>query len=120
MELYNIRIINIGRNEYRGSIVIDENRVITGSCTEKNYDNVDRISGCLLPDGMYIEIQNEKISAFARETDYFPKKSIAKSSYFFGNSLDSYHDSLNIEITNVCDIERELINTNDKKLQLTK
>ncbi len=120
MNLYNIRIINSGRNEYRGNIVIDENQSIHGICTEKNYDNEGKISGQLTSDGMYIEIQSEseKIPVLAKSSDYFPKKSIAESNYFFGNSLDSINDTIYIEITNVKDIEQKLSNDYNKKMQL--
>ena len=61
---------------------------------------------------------SEKIPVLAKSSDYFPKKSIAESNYFFGNSLDSINDTIYIEITNVKDIEQELSNDCNKKMQL--
>ena len=112
MKLCNIKIINSGRNEYSGSIIIDDNKEIFGICTEKNYDNKDRLVGYLISDSIYIEIQSkhETIPILAKTSDFFPKNSIAKSNYFSGNSLDPTKDIIYIEITNVKDIEQELLN----------
>ncbi len=122
MEFYNIRIINQGRNEYKGNIVIDENQSIYGICTEKNYDNQDTISGQLTSEGLYIVIQceSESIPVLAKQSDYFPKKSIFKSSYFTGNSLDAINDLIFIELTNIKDIEQGLTVGSNKNKQLQK
>ena len=41
MDLYNIRIINSGRNEYRGNIVIDENDIDIIQNNKNNYKSDD-------------------------------------------------------------------------------
>lgn len=122
MDFYNIRIINQGRNEYNGNIVIDENQSIYGICTEKNYDNQDKILGQLTSEGLYIVIQSESenIPVLAKQSDYFPKKSIFKSNSFTGNSLDSINDLIFIEINNIKDIEQGLIIESNKNKQLQK
>ena len=122
MKLCNIKIINSGRNEYVGSIIIDDNQEIFGLCTEKNYDNKDKLLGHLISDGIYIEIQsqNETIPILAKTSTYFPKKSIALANYFSGSSLDAIKDNIYIEITNVKSIEQKLLSEYNKNKQLIK
>ena len=120
MNLYNIRIIISGRNEYRGSIIIDENQTLYGVCTERNYDNKEILSGKLTPHKLYLEIQSEyeKVTILASPINCFPMKSIAKSNYFSGNSLCYKNTSILIEITNVKDIEQELVNERNNQMIL--
>lgn len=124
MSLYNIRIINVGRNIYRGSIMVDSNQSIYGICTEANYDSKRILVGSLKNEGIYIEIICQESGTtypiLAKKTDLFPQKSIAKSTYFYGQSLDNFNDWWDIEITNVKDIENKLKTEANKKLQLIK
>ncbi len=111
MDFYNIRIINQGRNEYRGNIIIDDNNSLYGLCTEKNYDNKKKLLGQLTPEGLYLVIkgETENIPILANQSTSFPKKSLFKASYFTGNSLDSINDLIFIELVNIKDIEQGLI-----------
>ena len=120
MELYNIRIILLGRNEYKGSIIKDEKGQLYGISTEKNYDQKDILSGEIREDGIYLEIhcEREVIPIFAKENSFFPKQSIAQSNYFCGNTLDKIKDVIYIEMTNVKEIEKKLVS--DKPKQLVK
>ena len=120
MELYNIRIILLGRNEYKGSIIKDEKGQLYGISTENNYDQKDILSGEIREDGIYLEIhcEREVIPIFAKENSFFPKQSIVQSSYFCGNTLDTIKDVIYIEMTNVKEIEKKLVNGKLKKLFL--
>ena len=110
MELYNIRIINAGRNKYNGSAIINEDGTVLGICTEENYDNEKIIKGNITKTGFDFEIfsENEKIPVSTKKTDFFVKHSIAESDYYSGCSVDSIKDTIFVEMTNVKKIEQKI------------
>ncbi len=97
-----------------------KNKVIYGVCTERNYDNKEILSGKLTPHELYLEIQSEYeiVPVVASPINCFPMKSIAKSNYFSGNSVCYKNTSIRIEITNVKDIEQELVNERNNQMIL--
>lgn len=56
MDIYNIRIINSGRNEYNGSIIVEENGTFYGSGFERNYDTAVNIVGKITLKKMHLQI----------------------------------------------------------------
>ena len=120
MEISNIRVIIPGRNEYCGSISMDEEGNLYGIGTEKNYDsNVNFLGHCGI-EGMYLFIvtENGNIPIMAKSTDYFPKKVIATSRYFGGYSLDIINDTVFISITSMHEVEKSLSNEKPNVLSL--
>ena len=117
MELYNIRIINKGRNEYNGNIIIDDDNNIKGICTEKIYGFCDFLEGKINGNEMLINIHNniETIPLPLESNNYFPKPSMAPATYFCGKSKDCIKDNFFVELINIKDIENEITKKRIKK-----
>lgn len=120
MEIYNIKVINVDKNEYNGTIIV-ENNEIRGLGTDKNYDSLCTIKGEGDENKLHLKIKFETGIEYifnAYKTDISLKKSIAQSdnyhgtiiSYCDGDPVTGAKDNLFVTLTNIKNIEKEIKN----------
>jgi hypothetical protein len=120
MEIYNIKVVNVDKNEYNGTIIIENNK-IRGLGTEKNYDTLCIIKGEGDENKLHLKIRFETGMEYifdAYKTDISLKKSIAPSenyhgtiiSYCDGDPVNGAKDNLFVTLTNIKNIEKEIKN----------
>ena len=121
MEIYNIKIININKNEYNGTVIIEDNE-IRGLGIDKNYDIECVIRGKILKDRIHFDIISEietKYSFDVYKTDIVIKNTIAPSEKYYGNIVgfvdgepvrNLSKEYMHVTLTNIKSIKKEINN----------
>jgi hypothetical protein len=100
------------RNSYSGFILKNKEGVFSGIASEENYNNRVYISGKFYSnEKIDIEIiGNERICSETKKSNWDSKESLVKPECFYGITKDKYDDILSIELIDMEDIKKAIIN----------